>query len=76
MIVHHDPEVIVLNSSLYREISEMITLLKNNLNDYYKEKVSIRNSSLNRKATVLGGTAFNSQKFLQNRRLKLKRETL
>lgn len=76
MIVHHDPEVIVLNSSLYREIPEMITLLKNNLNDYYKEKVSIRNSSLNRKATVLGGTAFNIQKFLQISRLKLKRETL
>lgn len=74
MIVHHDPEVIVLNSPLYREIPEMIALLKNNLNDYYKEKVMIRNSSLNKKATVLGGTAFNIQKFLNISRLKLKRE--
>lgn len=74
MIVHHDPEVIVVNSSLYRDIPEMITFLKDRLNDYYKEKVIIRNSSLNKKATVLGGTAFNIQKFLHISRLKLKRE--
>lgn len=74
MIVHHDPEVIVLNSPLYREIPEMITLLKDNLNEYYKEKVMIRNSSLNQKATVLGGAAFNIQKFLHISRLKLKKE--
>ncbi|MHC5228665.1 ROK family protein [Enterococcus sp. LJL99] len=70
-IAHFDPETIVLNSSLYREIPEMIPMLKNNLSDRFSKAVVVRNSKLNEKSTLLGGLVFNLQQFLNINQMKL-----
>lgn len=70
-IAHYDPEVIVLNSSLYREIPEMIPMLKENLSDRFSKAVVVRNSSLNERATLLGGLVFNLQHFLNINHMKM-----
>ncbi|WP_302373318.1 ROK family protein [Enterococcus asini] len=64
LIAHYDPEVIVLNSSLYREIPEMIALLQDSLHSHFAKKVILRNSHLQEKATLLGGLVLNLQHFL------------
>ncbi|MCD5029641.1 ROK family transcriptional regulator [Enterococcus asini] len=64
LIAHYDPEVIVLNSSLYREIPEMIVLLQDSLHSHFAKKVILRNSHLQEKATLLGGLVLNLQHFL------------
>ncbi|MGC6770034.1 ROK family protein [Enterococcus sp. LJL51] len=71
LIAHYDPEVIVLNSSLYREIPDMIQQLKGSLKNRFSNKVIVRNSSLNDKATLLGGLVLNLQHFLDVERVKL-----
>ncbi|MDH6365339.1 putative NBD/HSP70 family sugar kinase [Enterococcus sp. PF1-24] len=71
IIAHYDPEIIVLNSSLYREIPEMIQQLKTILQNRFSNKVSVRNSLLNEKATLLGGLVLNLQHFLDIKQLKL-----
>ncbi|OCA82662.1 ROK family protein [Pradoshia sp. D12] len=70
MIAHYDPEVIVLNSSLYREIPEMMTMLKNNLYSTFSKCIIVRNSKLNERATLLGGLALNLQNFLGIKHMK------
>ncbi|THE15910.1 ROK family transcriptional regulator [Enterococcus hirae] len=71
LIAHYDPAMIVLNSSLYREIPEMIEKLKTKLPDHFSKDLVIRNSSLNEKATLLGGLVLNLQHFLEIDQLKL-----
>ena len=71
LIAHYDPEVIVLNSSLYREIPEMIHHLKQYLSNRFSDKIIVRNTVLNEKATLLGGLVLNLQHFLNINQLKL-----
>ncbi|MCB5954211.1 ROK family transcriptional regulator [Enterococcus sp. CWB-B31] len=71
LIAHYDPEVIVLNSSLYREIPEMIQQLKQILQNRFSNKVIVRNTLLNEKSTLLGGLVLNLQHFLDVKQIKL-----
>ena len=71
MIAHYDPEVIVLNSSLYHEIPEMVHDLTDTLRNQFSGKVVVRNSVLGEKSTLLGGVVFNIQHFLNIKHLKL-----
>lgn len=72
LIAHYDPSIIILNSSLYREIPDMIEQLKGNLHNHFSNQLVVRNSSLNEKATLLGGLVLNLQNFLEIKHLKLK----
>ena len=72
LIAHYDPSIIVLNSSLYREIPDMIEQLRGNLRNHFSNQLVVRNSSLNEKATLLGGVVLNLQHFLGIKHLKLK----
>ncbi|MCW6016601.1 ROK family transcriptional regulator [Serratia marcescens] len=72
LIAHYDPSIIILNSSLYREIPDMIEQLKGNLHNHFSNQLVVRNSSLNEKATLLGGLVLNLQHFLEIKHLKLK----
>ncbi|WP_368251852.1 ROK family protein [Enterococcus sp. 2201sp1_2201st1_B8_2201SCRN_220225] len=76
LIAHYDPEVIVLNSSLYWEIPEMIPLLKESLHNHFSKKVTLRNSLLQEKATLLGGLVLNLQHFLAIKHLQLTESNL
>ncbi|MBO0454881.1 MULTISPECIES: ROK family transcriptional regulator [Enterococcus] len=71
LIAHYDPEVIVLNSSLYREIPEIIQQLKQLLSNRFSNEVIVRNTALNEKATLLGGLVLNLQRFLNINQVKL-----
>ncbi|MFB5313731.1 ROK family transcriptional regulator [Enterococcus gallinarum] len=71
LVVHYDPEVIILNSSLYHEIPDMIGQLTKSLHSRFSEKVIVRSSLLDEKATLLGGLVFNLQRFLNIKHLKL-----
>lgn len=73
LIAHYDPEVIVLNSSLYREIPEMIHHLKQHLSNRFSDKITVRNTVLNEKSALLGGLVLNLQRFLNINQLKLSR---
>lgn len=64
LVAHYNPDTIVLNSSIYREIPEAITQLKKSLKNRITDDVVLRNSSLHEKATLLGGLALNLQNFL------------
>lgn len=70
LTIHYDPEVIVLNSSLYREIPDMISQLKQILKNRFSDSVIVRNSLLNEKATLLGGLVLNLQHFLNVKQVK------
>lgn len=67
----YDPEVVIINSSIYQKIPELITSLNSQINNTYLSNLIIRNTTLEDKAILLGGIALASQNFLNIKNLKL-----
>lgn len=71
IITLYDPEIVIINSSLYREIPEMLTIVESHLNSHFSKKIGIQGSSLKDKATLYGALAVTSQNFLNVQKLKI-----
>lgn len=71
IIMLYDPEIIILNSSIYRKIPEMIVFLEKQLNSRFAKKTNIYNTKLNDKAILYGAVAVCIQQFLSIKKLKL-----
>lgn len=70
LAVFYDPEVIIINSSVYKKIPNLLTIVKENLVSTFSKEVIITNSNLQTNATLLGGTAQVAQNFLNISNLK------
>lgn len=70
-IMIYDPEVIIINSSVYNKFPFMFDEINQNLNNRFSQNIKVCNSSLNKKATLLGGITKNIQAFLSIENLKL-----
>ncbi|KAF1303949.1 ROK family transcriptional regulator [Enterococcus sp. JM9B] len=71
IIMMYDPEIVVINSSLYRRIPQMVNLVTEELKSRFSESVIIRNTLLEDKATLYGAFAVSAQNFLNIQKLKL-----
>lgn len=70
IITLYDPEIVIINSSLYRAIPEMLTMVESHLNSHFAKKIAIQGSFLMEKATLSGALAVTSQNFLNVQKLK------
>lgn len=70
-IMAFSPEVIVINSSIYRKIPGLIEAIKKNLPSRFAKENIIRNTLLDDKAILYGGFAVVAQNFLNIQNLKL-----
>lgn len=71
IIMMYDPDVVVINSSLYRRIPQMVDLVNDQLKSRFSRQVVIRNTFLEDKATLYGAFAVSAQNFLNIQKLKL-----
>ena len=71
IIMMYDPDVVVINSSLYRRIPQMVDLVNDQLKSRFSKQVVIRNTFLEDKATLYGAFAVSAQNFLNIQKLKL-----
>ncbi|EPH95822.1 MULTISPECIES: ROK family transcriptional regulator [unclassified Enterococcus] len=71
LIMLYDPDVIVINSSLYRSVPEMIDWIQEQLTSSFSKDVIIRNTFLQNRAILYGGLAVSAQNFLNIQELKL-----
>lgn len=66
----YDPDVIVINSPLYRKVPEMIDRLKEELKNRFTKEIVVRNTHLKEQGTLYGALGITAQKFLNIRQLK------
>lgn len=71
LAVIYEPDLVVINSSIYSQIPELIQILKNDLKGKFSHETPVVNSSLKRKATLFGGVAKSTQNFLNIQNLKM-----
>ncbi len=68
----YDPDIIVVNSPLYRKLPVMIDYINNALSSRFTKEIIVRNTLLGEKAILFGGVAVIAQHFLNIRKLKFK----
>ncbi|WP_321386845.1 ROK family transcriptional regulator [uncultured Enterococcus sp.] len=71
IVTLYDPEVVIINSSVYRRIPALLTFIQEHLSSRFAQNISVRNSPLGNEATLYGGIALCCQNFLNIRQLKL-----
>lgn len=71
IITIYDPEVVIINSSVYRQAPFLLPKINSYLTSQFAKKVKIQNSSLGSQAAILGGIALCCQHFLNITELKL-----
>ncbi len=69
----YDPDIIVINSPLYRKLPTMIDYINEALNSRFTKEIIVRNTLLGDKAILFGGVAVVAQHFLKIRKLKFGR---
>ena len=69
----YDPDIIVVNSPLYRKLPIMIDYINNALSSRFTKEIIVRNTLLGKKAILFGGVAVIAQHFLNIRKLKFKK---
>ncbi|ALS01843.1 MarR family transcriptional regulator [Enterococcus silesiacus] len=67
----YDPEVVVINSSIYRNNPALLSMITTHLTSRFARNVQIQNSKLGSQATLFGGIALCCQNFLNIKELKL-----
>lgn len=67
----YDPEVVIINSSIYQKIPTLLQYLRAELNGRFSKKTRIEISTLGNQATLYGGIALCCQNFLNIQQLKL-----
>ncbi|MHC5217826.1 ROK family protein [Enterococcus sp. LJL128] len=68
----YDPEVVIINSSIYRKIPSLLTKVRDHLTSRFTKDIRVENSTLGSQAPLYGGIALCCQNFLNIQRLKLK----
>lgn len=76
IIMMYDPEIVVINSSIYRKIPEMIPFINAHIKNRFSKDVLIRNTFLEKSATLYGAFANSAQNFLNIKKLKLIKEEI
>jgi len=71
LTVIYEPDLVVINSSIYSQIPELIDILKGDLKGKFSSETNVANSSLKKKATLFGGVAKSVQNFLNIQNLKM-----
>lgn len=66
----YDPEIVIINSSVYQKIPELISSLNEKLNSRFTRDVIVKNSPLQSNATLLGAVTKSAQNFLNIQNLK------
>ena len=61
----YDPEVIIIDSEIYRAIPELIGDIKSDLTGQNTKNFLIRNSNLNGQSTLFGCVSLVTQSFLK-----------
>lgn len=67
----YDPEVVIINSSVYQKVPELLNYLRDSLNGRFSKETRIKISTLGNQATLYGGIALCCQNFLNIQQLKL-----
>ncbi|MBP1046010.1 ROK family transcriptional regulator [Enterococcus sp. BWM-S5] len=67
----YDPEVVIINSSVYRRIPALLAMIQEHLSSRFAQNLHVQSSSLGNEATLYGGIALCCQNFLNIRQLKL-----
>lgn len=67
-----DPQVIVINSSVYRKAPELVVELQQHLHSSFLTNIHIQTGTLRDLATLYGGVALTTSKFLNIPQLKLR----
>lgn len=67
----YDPDIVVINSSLYRRIPAMVEMVTATLESRFSKDIVVRNTLLDDKATLYGAFAVSAQNFLNIQKLKL-----
>ena len=70
-----ETDLVVINSSIYSQIPELISILKGDLKGAFSRETNVISSSLKRKATLFGGVAKSTQNFLNIQNLKMNTES-
>lgn len=65
-----NPETIVINSSVYNKIPELVDVIKDNLDGQFSKNIKLQTSELQEKSIVMGGIALASQHYLRINKLK------
>lgn len=65
LIAHFDPEVLLLNSSLFQELPFLIALIEQRMVSKFAKEVPLIVSTLREQAPLWGGTVVNLQHFLR-----------
>ena len=65
-----DPDIIIINSSVYRKIPDLISSLRGHLNHTLSNQIIVRNSTLAEFAPLYGGIASVAMMFLNITDLK------
>lgn len=65
-----NPHTLVINSSIYNEIPELINVVKDNIESYFTKDIIIQKSNLGDRAVLYGGVALAAQNFLNIDKLK------
>ncbi|KAB7667626.1 ROK family protein [Bacillus sp. B1-b2] len=71
IIATYAPEIVYLNSSLIRRIPLILEKVQQNLVSSFNKDIDIKSSTLGSKASLLGATSINIQKFLHVEKLVL-----
>lgn len=74
IITIYDPEVVVINSSIYRNTPELLPMIEEHLTSRVSRNVRIQNSTLGSQATLFGGIALCCQHYLNIQELKLQQK--
>lgn len=72
LTVIYEPDIVIINSSLYRQLPELMEVLKSNLTGKFSSDTNVVNSSLQKKATLFGGVSKSIQNFLNIQNLKVR----
>ncbi|MET3556986.1 putative NBD/HSP70 family sugar kinase [Streptococcus rupicaprae] len=70
LIMLYDPEVVIINSSIYKKNPHYLTLLQENLKSTFTKDVSLTISTLEDEATLYGGISVVTSQFLNLPSLK------
>lgn len=70
IVLMYDPDVVIINSEIYRAIPELIPEIKKHLTGKNTKNITIRNSSLDGYSTLYGCISVVAQSFLKINKLK------
>lgn len=71
VITNFDPEVIVLNSTLFVQLPFLLKMIQDRIENKFAKEIPLLTSTLDNHATLLGGTIVNLQNFFHIRDLNL-----